>query len=151
TDAGMVDAFAETEGAAGTPLTFEGIEVGEYFVRLTAISAAGLEGVPAVYSVLRVRSGAGGLLATTRGSGRNRSHLFRWRHEGELPAAFRFQLSAAGSDAPPLIDLPALSDAEVSLSGLEPGVYVWRVLVTTRAYGRIISTWTEPQELRIGG
>ncbi|WP_292107210.1 FecR domain-containing protein [Brevundimonas sp.] len=150
TDAGLIDAFAETEAPAGQALTFEAIEDGEYFVRLTAVSSGGLEGVPAVYSILRVRTGAAGLQALSGGSGRDRSHLFRWRAEGDRPAEFRFQLSAAGQDAPPVIDVPGLTAPEITLSGLEPGVYNWRVRVTTRAYGRTLSTWTEPQELRIG-
>lgn len=152
TDAGMVDAFAETESAPGdAELAFDGLADGAYFVRLSAVSADGVEGLASVYSVLRARNGVGGLAASASGQGADRAYLFRWRPEGDGPAEYRFQIRPAeDAAAPPLVDRAGLSEASVSLTGLPPGVYEWRVRITRRLAGRVIETWSEPQQLRLG-
>lgn len=149
TDAGMVDAFAEEESAAGdAQATFAGLEDGLYFVRVSAVSEEGLEGLAKVYTLLRVRSGLGNLSANASGGGRNRQYLFRWEPAGDGPAEFRFQL-LTGDDAP-VVDEAGLSEPRITLTGLPAGEYQWRVRITRRQFGRLIETWSDPQALRIG-
>lgn len=151
TDAGMVDAFAEADSAANEPrVTFESLEDGFYFVRLSAISAEGLEGLTTVYGVVRARSGMGAASAGPIGSGRDRHYLFRWETEGDGPAEFRFQLVGPDSETP-LIDEAGLTESRITLAGLPGGEYTWRVRTTRQKFGRTIETWSDPQTLRIGG
>lgn len=150
TDAGMVDAFAETE-AAQPILVFDEVADGAYFVRLSAVSAEGVEGLPSVYSVLRARTGVGGLDASASGQGADRAYLFRWRAEGEGAAHYRFQFWRADEpSAAPLIDRAGLDQTAISLTALPPATYEWRVRITRPVGGRIVETWSEPQQLRLG-
>lgn len=150
TDAGMVDAFAEAESALGDPrLMFETLADGAYFVRLSAVSPDGVEGLASVYSFIRARNGVGGLAAAA-GAGRDRPYLFRWETQGEGPAIFRFQLRRVGAQEAPLVDQADLSRPEMTVTALPTGVYEWRVRITRRAFGRVLESWSEPHQLRVG-
>jgi hypothetical protein len=144
TDAGMVDAFAEAESAQAPRLEFGGVADGLYFVRFSAISADGLEGLSEVQSVIRARNGLSGLSA----SGLGRNYLFRWESQGDGPATFRFQLRPEGS-AVPIIDEAGLTEARFTVANLPSGRYVWRARVTRQRFGRLLEAWSEPQSLRI--
>lgn len=155
TDAGMIEAFAEADSAPGAnTLTFPDLADGAYFVRLTALSHDEVEGRPATYSFIRARNGVSGLASSLTGGDRFRLYRFRWEAEGEGPAIFRFQLSREGPDgAPdgaPLIDQPGLTDQSFTLTDLPPGVYTWRVQGSRHRFGRLLQTWSERQQLRIG-
>ncbi|MCE3289636.1 MAG: peptidoglycan-binding protein [Caulobacter sp.] len=150
TDAGMTDAFAETEGLASGPVAFAELADGAYFVRLTAVAPDGVEGLPSVYSFVRARNGLAGLGASAAGQGRDRQYLFRWEAAGAGEARFRFQLRLAEATGPAMIDEADLSEPKITITGLPPGVYEWRVRATRQAFGRTIETWSPPQQLRIG-
>ncbi len=152
TDAGMIDAFVERDSDPDGLVRFEALPDGQYFVRLLPVSPEGLEGFAATYAFLRARVGVGGLAATSVGSGRDRAFLFRWEGQGQGPAEYRFQVRAEGQEdaLPPLFDLPGLTETRVSLTGLRPGVYAWRVRITRYVAGRRLEVWSEPQQLRIG-
>ena len=155
TDAGMVDAFAETDSASGEPrLTFADLTDGAYFLRLSALSPDGVEGRSTTYSFIRARNGVGGLASSNSTLDGRRFYRFRWEAEGEGEAQFRFQLSREGADgAPegsPLIDHPGLTDQAFTLTDLPPGVYTWRVQGARHRFGRLLQVWSEPQQLRIG-
>lgn len=151
-DAGMIDVFAEQDSGPDGVVRFEDIPDGEYFARVLPVSPEGLEGTATTYAFLRARVGVGGLAASSTGRGQDRAFLFRWEAEGAGPAEYRFQFRAADDDdeRPPLFDLTGLSEPRISLIGLAPGVYDWRVRITRHAAGRRIDVWSEPQQLRIG-
>jgi hypothetical protein len=155
TDAGMIDAFAETDSAAGAAsLTFSDLTDGAYFLRLSALSPEGVEGRSTTYSFIRARNGVGGLAASNAMLDGRRVYRFRWEAEGEGAASFRFQLSRedadGGREGAPLIDQPGLADQAFSLTDLPPGVYTWRVQGSRHRFGRLLQVWSEPQQLRIG-
>lgn len=150
TDAGMVDAFAEAESALGeAKLVFTDVAEGAYFVRLSGVLPEGVEGLASVYSFIRARNGVGDLAAAAR-SGPDRPYLFRWETQGPGTAAFRFQLRRVEALDAPLVDQADLSRPEITVTGLPAGVYVWRVRSTRHAFGRVLETWSEPQQLRVG-
>ena len=122
---------------------------GLHFVRVSAVSEDGLEGLAKVYTLIRARSAPGGLAAEISGTGKNRQYLFRWEAEGEGPAESRFELRLDGSDAA-LVDEAGLAEPRLTLTSLPPGEYQWRVRITRRKFGRLIETWSDPQALRIG-
>ncbi|HEY1072203.1 FecR domain-containing protein [Brevundimonas sp.] len=155
TDAGMIDAFAEADSASGDArLTFPALADGAYFLRLSALSAEGVEGRSTTYSFIRARNGVGGLASSNTLQDGRRFYRFRWEAEGEGEAFFRFQLSREGADGapegPPLADHPGLTDQAFTLSDLPPGVYTWRVQGSRHRFGRLLQVWSEPQQLRIG-
>ncbi len=155
TDAGMIDAFAETDSASGeTRLTYDGLADGAYFLRLSALSPEGVEGRSTTYSFIRARNGVGGLASSNSMQDGRRFYRFRWEAEGEGEANFRFQLSredAQGArEGAPLIDQPGLTDQAFTLSDLPPGVYTWRVQGSRHRFGRLLQVWSEPQQLSIG-
>lgn len=155
TDAGMIDAFAETDSAAGAAsLTFSDLTDGAYFLRLSALSPEGVEGRSTTYSFIRARNGVGGLAASNAMVDGRRVYRFRWEAEGEGEASFRFQLSREDADGAregvPLVDQPGLADQAFSLTDLPPGVYTWRVQGSRHRFGRLLQVWSEPQQLRIG-
>lgn len=153
-DAGMIEAFAETDSAPGGPLIFGEMEEGAYFLRLTALSPEGLEGKATTYSFIRARNGIGGLSSTFEQQDRRRFYRFRWKGEGVGEATFRFQLWREAEDGTAdgalLIDQPGLADEALTLSDLPPGVYGWRVQGARHRFGRLLEAWSEPQQLRIG-
>ncbi|HYC75884.1 MAG TPA: FecR domain-containing protein [Brevundimonas sp.] len=151
-DAGMIDVFAEQDSGPDGVVRFEAVPDGDYFVRVLPVSPEGLEGTAATYAFLRARVGVGGLATSSTGRGRDRAFLFRWEAEGAGPAEYRFQFRAGdeGEERPPLFDLAGLSEPRISLTGLAPGVYEWRVRITRHIAGRRVDVWSEPQQLRIG-
>lgn len=152
TDAGIVDAFDEILGASGERrLSFTGLADGLYFLRLSALSDEGVEGLSTVYSVIQARNGIDGLDASVIATLRERRYLFRWEPVGEGDAVFRFQLwTEGGRPETPLVDLTDLTETEVSLTGLPDGVYQWRVQGVRQRFGRTLEVWSEPRQLRIG-
>lgn len=152
-DAGMTDAFAEARSLTSSDaITFDDLEDGAYFVRLTAVTADGVEGLASNYTLLRARNGLNNMAASMFGRGQERRYLFRWEAQGAGDVHFRFQLRPVSSelDVQPVIDEARLDAPEITLTGLKPGDYEWRVRATRQAFGRILETWSEPQTLHIG-
>jgi hypothetical protein len=150
-DAGMVDAFAETGSGPGqTRLAFDGIPDGAYFLRVTAVSEDGVEGLPMTYDVMRIRNVVSGLASSAEKVGRRRFYKFRWREEGDGEARFRFQIWRDGDQSMrPIIDQPGLNDTAFTLASLPAGGYSWRVQAARSSFGRRVETWSEVQQLRI--
>lgn len=152
-DAGMIDAFAEARSPASSDvITFDHLDDGAYFVRLTAVTADGVEGLASNYSLLRARNGLSNLAASMFGRGRERRFLFRWEAQGAGDVHFRFQLRPVSTDpdVQPVIDEARLDAPEITLTGLKSGDYEWRVRATRQAFDRVLETWSEPQTLHIG-
>lgn len=147
TDAGMIDALEEGQSAAGANrVVFPTVAQGAYFVRLSAVSDDGIEGLATSYAFFRARNGVGGLGAGAQG----RQYLFRWEAEGEGQAQFRFELRGPDPLAPAVIDMANLTTPKLVLTGLAPGQYSWRVRIGRLVDGRLLETWSAPQPLRIG-
>ena len=151
TDAGMIETFVEAESAPDqTRLTFEGIPDGVYFLRVTAVSEEGIEGLPMTHSVTRIRNLVTDLTSSATLTGRRRFYRFRWRDEGDGEARFRFQLWRDGAEATaPMIDQPGLTDTALTFADLPSGSYSWRVQVARNRFGQRVQTWSEVQQLRI--
>ena len=149
-DAGFVDLFAEATQEAPTA-DFGALDNGTYFIRLTALDAGGLEGLPADYSFDRdldvLEPGAA---PTAERNGKHRNFLFRWSAAGDGVRTFRFQLFAGTEATNPIIDQPGLSEPQLTLTDLPPGAYSWRVSATRFKTGAITEKVGPLQSLRIG-
>ena len=149
-DAGFVDLFAEA--TQGEPTAdFGGLDNGTYFIRLTALDAGGLEGLPADYSFDRdldvLEPGAA---PTADQNGKHRNFLFRWSAAGDGVRTFRFQLFAGTEATAPIVDQPGLSEPQLTLTDLPPGAYSWRVSATRFKNGAITDKVGPLQSLQIG-
>lgn len=152
TDAGFIDSFLEADSAVGgSALTFPSVEDGVYFLRLTALSEEGVEGVPTSYSFIRLSNTLDGLAAASEGAAWDRRYKFRWEAHGAGTPVFRFQLRRIDGEAEVVVvDEADLAESELTLTGLPSGVYNWRVRAGRSGFGQHVETWSDPQELRIG-
>jgi hypothetical protein len=148
-DAGMLSPFAETEGDS-PQLAFNGLADGPWFVRLTALGADGLEGLPTVYGFERV------LHTLTLGApapfvqGVKPGWLFRWVGQGEGEHQYRFQLGTGADTATPILDEVGLATQQMTVTDLPDGVYWWRVRSTLQINGQRWEKWSPAQPFRIG-
>lgn len=146
-DAGFLDVISQAEAA--TPhAEFEGLKNGTYFVRAAAKSAAGLQGLEEAWSFRRQRVG---LAADAGQSGLPDGFRFAWAAEGEGTSLFRFQLFGTTEGALPLVDEPALTQPEMTVTKLRPGSYRWRVGVIQTTSDGSAEVWMPFQKLTVGG
>lgn len=146
-DAGFLDVISEVQ-AAVPRAEFEGLKNGTYFVRAAAFSAAGLQGLEEAWSFRRQRVG---LAADAGQSGLPDGFRFAWTAEGEGTSLFRFQLFGAGEGGLPLVDEPALTKPELTVTALRPGAYRWRVGVIQTTPDGSAEVWMPFQKLTVGG
>jgi len=149
-DAGFVDLFAEAT-TAEPAADFGALANGAYFVRLTALDAGGLEGLPGDYSFDRdLDTLEPGASPTARVEGKHRSFLFRWFSAGDGARVYRFQLFAGTEATAPIVDMPGLAESQLTLTDLPAGVYGWRVSATRFKSGQVSEKVGPLQTLRIG-
>lgn len=146
-DAGFIEAFAEAETNAPA-VSFAGVPNGSFFARATAISPAGLEGLPSVYSFERQLNSIQASVDEPDQCPGRRCLRFRWRVAGEGIHRYRFQLAHAPAGTP-IIDEPEMTGNEIVLTDLPGGTYFWRVESVLIRDGRRQSKWMESQELRV--
>jgi hypothetical protein len=141
-DAGFIDMVAS--GRSATPnVTFENIKDGTYFVRAMAIAPSGLEGMSETYSVRRALTVVGGSAAAL-GPG---VYQFKWLGQGAGKRSYRFQLLKDPKDTVALVDEVGLETTALTLTGLAPGTYFWRVSVRQFAAMGPVESWTIPEKI----
>lgn len=126
-DAGLTDIFDEAVSDA-PEVSLPGPPDGDYFVRLTAVSAEGLEGLPKTYSFHRTLF-TPEAPASAKVDG-HRRFVLRWFGGGE-GAVFRFQMARDAAFTDLVVDLPGLAAREATLVDLPKGAYWWRVVAQT--------------------
>lgn len=107
---------------------------GTYFVRIAAIDANGLEGLPQVYGFERRELGLAASAGPRAGS---RDYEFRWFvSRSTVETRFRFVLATSADLRHPLVDRTDLSGGEIVVSDLSGGVYYWTVIAEQFENGR---------------
>jgi hypothetical protein len=144
-DAGFVDVMTE-QVSVESRAEFTGIGNGEMFVRTSAIAKSGLEGLAETSSFRRQRLG---LQASAGETGVPGGLRFDWLAEGEGSAVYRFQLLGTDTDSPPLIDQAGMAEPGLTLTGLHPGAYRWRVGVIKTTPQGSAEVWTPLQDVKI--
>ncbi len=142
-DAGFVEQIADkivTEPKAD----FENIANGNYFVRARAISANGIQGVPATYTFKRRLNG----MSASAGQGDD-GYAFKWQSDGEGVRRFHFQLFKDQPNGLPIADEPAMTAQQINLSDLLPGTYFWRVGSVQYLDGEVATNWTGFEKLSV--
>ncbi|GGE19093.1 peptidoglycan-binding protein LysM [Polymorphobacter glacialis] len=132
-DAGFVDLFAETETNDGE-VRFAGIANGTIYVRVTAVDAEGVEGLPSSYEVERFLSGVDAEAGEV--PGKPRRTLFRWQPTGSGTRSYDFVLARDAALTDRIVDAPGLAGTEIGLTALPPGVWYWRITVTAIEGGK---------------
>ncbi|WP_176047132.1 FecR domain-containing protein [Burkholderia sp. BCC1644] len=123
-DAGMLDPFRETRTVSSRAV-FRDVPNGTYFVRVAAIDASGLEGVPRIYAFERRLMG----LDASASPGAD-GYEFRWSPNGSgKDARYRFVLSRSKDLSVPVVDQVGLQARKITIARLPPGDYYWAVTV----------------------
>jgi hypothetical protein len=148
-DGGFLDLFTETTATA-SHIEFDGLPDGTYFIRLTAMDSAGLEGLPSTYAVDREFNSLQPGGAAASGVKGDRRFLFKWEAGGKGARTFRFQIARDEDMNRPMIDEGGLKNPQITLSNLPPGAYHWRVMSATVNGARYTEKWSPPQQFNIG-
>ncbi|PQV48148.1 FecR domain-containing protein [Paraburkholderia sp. BL21I4N1] len=107
---------------------------GTYFVRIAAIDAHGLEGLPQVYAFERRQLGLSASAGPRAGS---RDYEFRWFvSRSTVETRFRFVLAASADLRHPIIDRTDLKGGQLVVSDLPAGVYYWTIVAEQFENGR---------------
>ena len=144
-DAGFVDVFADTK--ATTPAAdFSDVPNGNLFVRATALSAAGFEGLSEVTSFKRKLNSIHAIVE----KGGHGGYHFIWVGNGTGITSYRFQLTQSIGGLP-VIDEPGMTAHDIELTNLTPGSYYWRVGAAQFEDGEASYSWTDFAKLTIAG
>ena len=144
-DAGFVDVFDDVRSA--TPqVNFANVPNGYQFVRATALSNTGFEGLSESTAFSRKLNSIHAIVEP----GGHGGFRFKWAGSGSGNSQYRFQLSTT-SGATPIIDEPGMTSHELELTHLAPGTYFWRVGAALFENGDVSQSWTDFEKLTIPG
>ncbi len=148
-DASFLEQF-EDKIIDGNSLTLPSLDNGRYFLRASAISVNGIEGLYNTYSFKRLQNSVKAQAAKD-----DNGLLFKWSANSETNRSFHFQFFASnGKDKPKseiaIIDESGLKSNNILLSNISQGEYVWRLGTMIFDEGEVHTNWTEYQSLTIG-
>nr|WP_258002328.1 FecR domain-containing protein [Burkholderia sp. WAC0059] len=144
-DAGLLDLIRDVR-SDGTHVVVGPLPDGTYFVRVSAIDADGLEGMPATYAFERRRFS----LSASAGAAGAHNYVFRWMAgRSASPTHYRFVLSASKDLHAPLVDRSDLPGNALTVSNLAHGVYYWTVIAEQFDHGRFYQKVGAVQSFRI--
>jgi hypothetical protein len=135
-DSGFHDRVADLV-AQGPLAEFGALADGNYFLRARAVSANGIEGLPATYAFKRRLNN---IRAAAEASATG--WVFKWDGEGQGLIRYQFQLHKGSTDAAPMVDELALEGRQIILSDLAPDNYFWRVGAVQYVDGESNTNWT---------
>lgn len=119
---------------------------GAYYVKATAISRDGLEGLAGISPVTRVRADLT-IIGAARSPGGGMD--FTWASPGETAAAFRFVLIRRTAPDHPVVDVADLKAPRFSGPVLPAGDYIWTVFAQRVIGGRRTEIISDPQSLHV--
>ena len=145
TDAGFVNVVGGGQSRPGEArIGLFSLPDGPYFVRLTAVSPLGVEGMPADYPFVRALNIASGLSTETGSGGRV---AFFWSTPPYGAETYRFQLARAGGAV--IVDRPDLTRAGVIVPDLAAGDYEWRVMARRTVDNLPVEAWSPSRTLTV--
>ena len=148
-DASFLEQF-EDKIIDSNSLTLPSLDNGRYFIRASALSENGIEGLYNTYSFKRLKNSVKAQ-AAKGGDGL----LFKWSANGDTNRSFHFQYFASNGKGKPssdiaIIDESGLTANNILLSDIGQGQYVWRLGTTIFDEGEVHTNWTEYKSLTIG-
>jgi hypothetical protein len=142
-DAGFVDQVADGS-FAGNRAEFTSIDDGNYFVRMRAVSANGIEGMPVTFGFKRRLNSI-----SASGGKSDSGYAFKWLGEGRGQLRYHFQLFQGKPDGTAMVDEAGLTQQDISLSDLPDGDYYWRVASVQYLDGEVSTSWTQFEKLTV--
>ncbi|MGC1469326.1 MAG: FecR domain-containing protein [Sphingorhabdus sp.] len=140
-DAGFEEQIAE-QIVSGETADFGNLDDGNYFFRARAISANGLEGLPATYAFKRRLNSVSGTAGAS-----DEGWVFKWSGQGRGTIRYNFQLFKGNTDGPAFVDETGLTAQQIILSELPDGDYYWRVGSVQFADGETNTNWTPLEKI----
>ncbi len=119
---------------------------GQYYVRAMAIAPSGLIGMPRTEPFVRRLQ----LLVSRQFSANQKDWQLNWDLGGPADASYRVQVFDAARPDVPIIDEPALPDRSLTITGLPPGNYTWRVGLKRPIDGNLQQSWTPFEGFTLG-
>lgn len=142
-DAGFLEVLDERTTPDGQ-VVFPALANGRYFVRARAISPSRLQGLSETHSFRRKRLG---ITAEAERTPLADGYRFTWLATGEDEILYAFRMWREGSEAKPVVDETGLQASGLVLTGLEPGVYYWRVAALQAVEEGLLKVWSPDQKL----
>ena len=140
-DAGFEEQIAD-QIVSGETADFGNLDDGNYFFRVRAISANGLEGLPATYAFKRRLNSVSGTAGTS-----DEGWVFKWIGQGRGTIRYNFQLFRDTTNGPAFVDEAGLTVQQIILSELPDGEYYWRVGSVQFADGETNTNWTPLEKI----
>jgi hypothetical protein len=142
-DSGFIEQVADVIVPDGNA-EFADLPDGNYFVRARAISANGLQGIPATFTFKRRMN------SVTGSAGKeDTGYIFRWRAEGQGTQRFHFQLFRNAVDTVAMVDEAGLDTQMITLSDLPPADYFWRVASVQYIDSEVAISWTPFEKITV--
>ncbi|MBI3285547.1 MAG: FecR domain-containing protein [Burkholderiales bacterium] len=129
-DADALDVLAENR-YQGKSFKFDGLDDGQYFIRVTAIDAAGLEGLPLVQGFTLKARPEPPFTAQPKNKVRAAVVDFVWT-EAAQAQAYHLQVARDAGFQQLVLDRADLTDVQFSSEQLSAGSYFWRVATIAR-------------------
>jgi len=142
-DAGFTDIVFD-EITEQSSLTINSLNDGSYFLRVRAIAASGLQGMPATLTFRRRLNDV-----KLKAGQQNDGFVFSWDGSGNGVQRYHFQLIKDRPDAVPMVDQPGLVVSRMSVSDLPPGTYFWRVGTQQFLNGETAKDWSDFEKLSL--
>ncbi len=142
-DAGFLNQIDE-QTSANDVARFAALPNGNYFIRAKAISANGVEGMPATYAFKRRLNGI-----TAQTSKDASGYKFAWAGSGDGVKRYHFQIFRNSTDSTPIVDEPNLTGQNISISDMPPADYYWRLGSSQYLDGEKQTNWTAFEKLTV--
>lgn len=148
-DASFLEQF-EDKISDTSDITLPSLDNGRYFVRASALSENGIEGLYSTYSFKRLQN-----TVSAKGAKQDDGFLFKWAGSGNAQKNFHFQFFNSNGENRPssdiaVIDESGLMENNILLSNITQGEYVWRLGTTIFDDGEVHTNWSEYQTLTVG-
>jgi hypothetical protein len=142
-DAGFIDQVEDLR-SPNPDAKISGISDGNYFLRVRAISAQGIEGIPATFAFKRRLNG----VSASGGKGDD-GYSFKWLGEGNGARSYHFQMFKGNKSGTAFVDEAGLDTDRISISDLTPGDYYWRVGAVQYLDNEASTNWSDFEKLTI--
>ena len=131
-------------------LSLPALDNGRYFIRASALSSNGIEGLSNLYSFKRRLNSVSATVDNSEDG-----FSFLWSAAGEGKRNYHFQLFKADSNGQPAetiayVDEAGLTNSNITISTIPTGEYVWRIGTVLFADGEVDTSWTDYQKISIG-
>jgi len=145
TDAGFVNVVSDGQSRPGeAKIDIYPLPDGPYFIRLTAVSPLGVEGMPGDYPFVRALNVVSGLSVEPQAGG---ARAFHWSTPPRGAERYRFQL--ARMDGTLVVDRADVPRPGIIVPPLPSGEYRWRVMSVWIVDGKPVEAWSPPASLTV--